>query len=59
MPVSFDQNCLHLTFKPYLSSESDSHKNEKLSNTQNKENYGKTTMLKKCGPQIRLCLIMF
>jgi len=29
MPVSFDQNFLHLTLKPYLSSESCSRKYEK------------------------------
>ena len=32
MPVSFDQNCLHLTVKPYLSSESYSRKYVKLPN---------------------------
>jgi len=32
MPVSFGQNCLHITFKPYLSSESYAYKYEKLPN---------------------------
>jgi len=30
MPVSLGQNCLHLTFLPYLSSETNSRKYEKL-----------------------------
>ena len=59
MLLSFDQNCLHLTFKPYWSSETYSRKYEKLpkivihASTNISE---KMNLLKMCGPQIRLCL---
>jgi len=32
MPVPFGQNCLHLIFKPYLSSENYSRKYDKMPN---------------------------
>ena len=56
------QNCLHLTFEPYLNSETYSRKYEKLPNivihackniTENMH------LLKMSGPQIRLCLFTF
>ena len=61
MPVSFDQNCLHLTFQPYLSSASYSCKHAKLPNIVIHEcGYSrKTTLLEICGPLIWVCLFMF
>ena len=56
------QNCLHLTFEQYLSSETYSSKYEKLPNivilacTNITE---KMPLLKKSGPQIWLCLFTF
>jgi len=56
------QNCLHLTFQPYLSSGTYSRKYQKLPNivihackiiTEN------MNLLKMCDPQIRLCLFTF
>ena len=56
------QHCLHLTFKPYLSSETYTRKDEKLPNivihackhiTEN------MNLLKKRGPQNLLCLFTF
>jgi len=56
------QNCLHLTFKPYLSSETYSRKYEKLTNIvvhACKILQKKMYLLKMSGPQIRLCLFTF
>jgi len=56
------QNCLHLTFKPYLGSESNSHKHEKLQNIvihACKNVTEKMNLLKMCGLQSRLCLFTF
>ena len=53
------QNCLHLTFKPYLSSETYSRKYEKLPNIvvhARKILQKKMYLLKMSGPQIWLCL---
>ena len=53
------QNCLHLTFKPYLSSEPYSRKYEKLPNIvvhACKILQKKMYLLKMSGPQIWLCL---
>jgi len=53
------QNCLHLTFLPYFSSETYSRKYEKLPNIvihACKNITEKITSLKMCGPQIRPCL---
>jgi len=61
MPVSFDQNCLHLTFKPYLSSDSYSRKYKKLQNSVTTKNVKllQKKLLKLCDLQIRLCFFMF
>jgi len=62
MPVPFDQNYLHLTFKRYLSIKSYSRKLKKLPNIVicTCLNFtGKMTLLKKCGPQMWLCLLTF
>jgi len=56
------QNCLHLTLKPYWSSESYSRKYEKLPNIVIHECtniYEQMNLLKMCGTQIRLCLFTF
>jgi len=55
------QNCLHLTFKPYLSSETYSRKYEKLPNIviHACKNTVKMNLLKMCGPHIGLCLFKF
>ena len=56
------QNCLHLTFKPYLSSETYSRKYEKLPNIvihACKNNTEKMFLMKMSGPQIWLCLFTF
>jgi len=56
------QYCLHLTFQPYLSSETYSRKYEKLPNIvihACKNITEKMNLLKVCGPQIRLCLFTF
>jgi len=56
------QNCLHLTFKPYLSSETYSRKYEKLPNIvvdACKILQKKMYLLKMSGPQIWLCLFTF
>jgi len=60
MPVSFRSKLLHLTFKPYLSSETYSRKYEKLPNIvihACKNNTEKMFLLKMSGPQIWLCLL--
>jgi len=56
------QNCLHLTFKPYLSSETYSRKYEKLPNIvvhASKILQKKLYLLKMSGPQIWLYLFTF
>jgi len=56
------QNCLHLTFSPYLSSETYSRKYEKLPNivTYASNNMTeKMNLLKMSGLQTRLCLFTF
>jgi len=56
------QNCLHLTYEHYLSSETYSHKYEKLPNTvilARKNITEKMHLLKMSGPQIWLCLFTF
>jgi len=56
------QNCLHLTFKQYLSSETYSRKYEKLPNIvvhACKILQKKMHLLKMSGPQIWLCLFTF
>ena len=56
------QNCLHLTFKQYLSSETYSSKYEKLPNIvilACKNITRKMNLLKISGPQIWLCLFTF
>ena len=56
------QTCLHLTFKPYLSSETYSSKYEKLSNIvihACKILQKKLYLLKMSGPQMWLCLFTF
>jgi len=56
------QNCLHLTFEQYLSSETYSSKYEKLPNIvilACKIITEKMHLLKKSGPQIWLCLFTF
>ena len=56
------QNCLHLSFYPYLSSETFSCKYEKLLNIvihACKNVTEKMNLLKMSGPQIRLCLFTF
>ena len=56
------QNCLHLTFQPYWSSEIYSRKYEKLPNTvvhAYKNITEKMILLKMSGPQIWLCLFTF
>jgi len=56
------QNCLHLTFKPYLSSETYSHQYEKLPSIvvhACKILQKKMYLLKMSGPQIWLCLFTF
>jgi len=53
------QTCLHLTFKPYLRSETYSRKYEKLPNIvfpACRNMTEKMNLLKMSGPQIRLCL---
>ena len=56
------QNCLHLTCKPYLSSDTYSRKYEKLPNTvihSCKNITEQINLLKMCGPQIRLFGFVF
>jgi len=56
------QNCLHLTFNPYWSSETYSRKYEKLPNIvihACKNRTEKMNLLKMCGSQNRLCLFTF
>jgi len=56
------QNCLHVTFKPYLSSETYSRKYAKLPNIvihACKNLTEKMKLLKMAGPQTRLCLLTF
>jgi len=56
------QNCLHLTFEHYLSSETYSRKYEKLPNVvilACKSITEKMHLLKMSGPQIWLCLFTF
>jgi len=56
------QFSLHLTFQPYLSSETYSRKYEKLPNIVMhacKNNTEKMYLLKMSGPQIWLCLLRF
>ena len=55
------QNCLHLTFKPYLSSETYSRKYEKLPNivVHARIILQKMYLFKMSGPQIWLCLFTF
>ena len=55
------QNCLHLTLKPYWSSKTYSRKYEKLPNIVINacKIWQKMNLLKKSGPQIRLCLFTF
>jgi len=56
------QNCLHLTFEQYLSSETYSRKYMKLPNIvilACKNITEKMHLLKMCGPQIWLCLFTF
>jgi len=64
MLVSFGQNCLHLTFWPYWSSETYSHQYNyvKLTNIvihACKNITEKMNLLKWCGLQLRLCLYSF
>jgi len=56
------QICLHLAFQQYLSSETYSHKYEKLPNIviqACKNITEKMNLLKMCGPRIRICLFTF
>ena len=62
MSVFLGQNCLHLTFLPYLSSETYSLKYKKLPNIvfHACENITeKRNLLEMHGPQIQLCLFTF
>jgi len=61
-PYLLGQYCLHLTFKPYLSSETYSRKYEKLPNIvihSCKNETEKMYFLKMSGPQIWHCLFTF
>jgi len=58
----FGQNCLHITFSQYFSSETYSRKYDKVPNiliNACKNITEKMNLLKMCGPQIRLCLFTF
>ena len=56
MSVSLDQNCLHLSFKPYTSNKSYSRKYVKQTNVLI---HAFQNITEKCGQQTWLCLFTF
>jgi len=58
MPVSFDQNCLHLTFKPHLISESYTRNYRHLPNIVGYSITEKTLLKKVCRANLALFIFI-